>query len=147
MPGVDCKAHDGLSVDDREARIVCADDFIVRKLEDRLRAGRPVNAVVAESNSDIGFDRMLFDAELLFVESVVVAETHDVLALIFADSSVENQHCLIGNVLCRENWIPFIPFQKFRCNHVMLLLLNGFFIILHFRGKSNGFLSVLFETF
>ena len=101
IPGiaVDGETEIASAVDHGEPRIVGAVDAVGGEGETGSRGHLPVDAVVAERETDIGFQIRSAGSELRFGTSVIVAEAHHISAVEFADSGIENKFRLIRNVV------------------------------------------------
>ena len=87
------------AVDHSETRIISTVDTVGGQGETGSCGGLPVDAVVAERETDIGFQIRSAGSELRFGASVIVAEAHHVSAVEFADSGIENKFRLIRDVV------------------------------------------------
>ena len=94
VPRIDREAHVAASVNHGEPRVVRATHLGVVHREARLGLDVPVDAVVAERETDVRPLELL-----LLVGTVVVAEDHDVFAVEFRHAGVENERRLVWNIL------------------------------------------------
>ena len=105
VPGVDRKAEIAATVDDRQPRIVKTDDFgagvdDLRRNFPRFRLHVPLHAVIAVSDPEIRVH--LAAVVTARGKADVVAEHHDVPAVEFADSRIEDQRGIERNIRRRQ---------------------------------------------
>ena len=89
------------------ARTLVPAAAVVEIGEHRFRRDLPVNAVAAFGKPDIRLQVSSPGSEIRFGAAVIVPETHDVSAPIFADTRVENEFGRIRDILFAEDRIVF----------------------------------------
>ena len=104
MARVHGKAHVILPIHAGDARVVGAGDLFIAQFQHGLAFHLPVDAVIAESEANVGAGKIAaFFLKLFPRAAIVVAEQHNVAAVFLDDAGVEGQVGIVGHVLAGED--------------------------------------------